>query len=378
MNNKNQSDIKRVLVFHTGSLGDTLVSVPALHVVRDSFPHARISMLTDQQVGKNLVSPQAILASSGLIDNFITYNISTSGSKLLPNYCRWLQLLVKLRLQRFDTLVYLVRTYNDNLRIKRDQQFFRLSGIKTIVGDKGFYAMPDKDKKPLPEILHIADQFLSRLKRSGLSVPEAGHGNVSINIGAEENTILDQWLDKLPDDGGKTWVGFGPGSKMSAKIWPLERYATIGRKLIENHDIWPIVFGGPEDQAAGEKLLTEWGRGYVAAGHLDIRSSVAALSRCIFYVGNDTGTMHMAVSAGLKCGAVFSARDFPGQWYPYGSGHFVIRKALECEGCMLEECNKSPNCIELISDNEVFSTCQKLLKIGSSTNIEPVLNAENN
>ena len=65
---------------------------------------------------------------------------------------------------------------------------------------------------------------------------------------------------------------------------------------------------------------------------------IAALERCAFYLGNDTGTMHMAVAAGIPCVAVFSSRDFPGNWYPYGNGHVVFRTPIKCEGCFLEKC----------------------------------------
>src|SRR5207244_13352223 len=59
------------------------------------------------------------------------------------------------------------------------------------------------------------------------------------------------------------------------------------------------------------------------------------ISRCTLYLGNDTGTMHLAAAVGTRCIAIFSARDHPGKWYPYGQGHVVIRKRVTCEGCLL-------------------------------------------
>jgi len=100
----------------------------------------------------------------------------------------------------------------------------------------------------------------------------------------------------------------------------------------------------------------------VAAGALNIRESIAALSKCGFYLGNDTGTMHMAVAAGLKCVAIFSAREYPGNWYPYGGGHKILRAEVPCENCILEEClEHNTKCINTIGIEQVFQTCQELI-----------------
>src|SRR5262249_21962501 len=151
-------------------------------------------------------------------------------------------------------------------------------------------------------------------------------------LGPDEENEVTSWMQGLSSDGGKPWIAFGPGSKMPAKRWPLDRFAAVGKRLIHEFDVWPVVFGGAEDQPDAERLLAEWGRGYNAAGGLSVRGAALALKRCLLYVGNDTGTMHLAAAVGTPCVAVFSARDWPGRWYPYGSGHRVFRSRIECEG----------------------------------------------
>ncbi len=98
-------------------------------------------------------------------------------------------------------------------------------------------------------------------------------------------------------------------------------------------------------------------------GRLGVRAGIAAMEGCGFYLGNDTGTMHMAVSAGIPCVAIFSARDYPGLWYPYGHGHIVLRRTVHCEGCMLEVCHKNgKNCLMSISVDEVLEACTKMIE----------------
>jgi len=112
----------------------------------------------------------------------------------------------------------------------------------------------------------------------------------------------------------------------------------------------------------GAWLLDRWGSGYNAAGALGIRSSLAAMKHCELFIGNDTGTMHMAAAVGLPCVAIFSSRERPGLWYPLGEGHRVFRSAIDCEGCGLVECLELGNeCLKRISVEEVLSACRELL-----------------
>ena len=45
----------RILIFSTGSLGDTLLVVPAVRVLREQFPLAELVLLSDVQAGSHYV-----------------------------------------------------------------------------------------------------------------------------------------------------------------------------------------------------------------------------------------------------------------------------------------------------------------------------------
>ena len=353
----------KILIFHIGSLGDTLVSVPALHVIREYFPGVRLTLLSDSQIGKNYVGPQDILEGSGLVDDYLSYPVDKSRAGKFLRPLRMTRLLMALRARRFDALIYLIRTKGREPRVSRDIRFFRLAGIKKFIGTEGFVKFPKKiSGRPLPAMPQVGDQYLTRLAASGMEAPPPGKGSVDLNIGKSEEAAVNGWLARLSHDGGRQWVGFGPGSKMRVKIWPLERYEDIGYKLISRFNLWPVIFGGPEDQNAGDALVARWRRGYVVAGKLNVRQSIDALRSCVLFLGNDTGTMHMAACANARCVGIFTSRDYPGHWYPYGNGHIVLRTPIECEGCMLETCvEKKMKCIMSISVEQVYEACKKIL-----------------
>ena len=214
----------------------------------------------------------------------------------------------------------------------------------------------------LPRLRSLADQYLSRLACDGIPVPALGAGRADIDLNEYDRAGARAWVKSQTDDKNRIWVAFGPGSNMASKKWPVNRFAAVGKSLIASHDIWPIVFGGKEDQPIGNHLVTEWKRGWVAAGGLPVRHSAAALEQCVLYVGNDTGTMHLAASAGAPCVAVFSALDYPGLWEPYGNRHIILRHDPPCCGCTLTECLVPGHpCLSLITDAEVTRACRKIL-----------------
>ncbi len=86
------------------------------------------------------------------------------------------------------------------------------------------------------------------------------------------------------------------------------------------------------------------------------------MKHAALYLGNDTGTMHMAAAAGVRCVAVFAAIDFPGRWYPFGDENKIFRVAVECEGCHTPDCFNKHQCLEMISVDEVFEACAAILK----------------
>jgi heptosyltransferase-3 len=350
-----------ILIFHIGSLGDTLVSVPALWAIRRHFADARITMLSDVQRQKHYAQPRDVLEGSGLIDDWIDYSAEMSWKKWrsAPGLMR---LYKDLRLRRFEALIYVIRDRKLLLR-QRDLLFFRLAGIRQFYGHHELkHCASGKAGFPLPSVPHQSDQIMKRLSKSGIPEPSARQGNMDIKISDSERKAADAWRRNLPDDGGRQWVAIGPGSKMPAKKWPVERFEMVVSRLIETHDVWPVIFGGTEDRPTGLKLVETWGRGYVAAGELGIRQGIVALERCALFLGNDTGTMHMAGAAGIPCTAIFSARDYPGLWYPYGNHHTVLRKAVDCEGCMLEICtDEGMKCLLSIQVADVYRATSNML-----------------
>ncbi len=350
---------RRILLYRIGQIGDTVIALPAIWAIRRSFPKAFLALLNDQQTGRDCLPALAALPARGLCDGFLSYPAGRDGAA----WGKIIRLILQIRRQQFDTLVYLAPRFRSPRQIRRDLFFFRLAGIKRCIGEQG---MADygrlAGKRPLPHLDHEADHLLSRLGRSGLPVDPPGQGCMDLLLTAAEKEAAAAWLAAHAGrKGPESRIAMGVGSKYPAKIWPRERFARLGQHIISELGGTPIIFGGPEDRSIGQSLLNEWGAGANAAGELSVRQAAAALSYCRLYIGNDTGTMHLAAAVGTQCLGIFSARDFPGRWHPYGSRHKVFRAEVSCAGCGTADCSHM-TCLKAIEVQEVIQACREALK----------------
>jgi heptosyltransferase-3 len=155
-----------------------------------------------------------------------------------------------------------------------------------------------------------------------------------------------------------------PGAKKETQRWLEDRFSVLGSLLLKTYpDLRLLMLGGQEDQSLGNRLSHSWGSACLnLMGILSVWESAAALQLCSIYVGNDTGGMHLAASVGTPCVAIFSARDNPGRWEPWGEKHSVLRHDVPCAGCYREICfGEGLICLKSITVGEVFDSASKYL-----------------
>src|SRR5690606_18827534 len=67
-------DFSNILVFRIGHLGDTLVSLPAFWAIRNTYPKAKLTLLSNaDESNPGYISARAVLPETGLFDEWITY-----------------------------------------------------------------------------------------------------------------------------------------------------------------------------------------------------------------------------------------------------------------------------------------------------------------
>ena len=340
-----------ILVFRVGQLGDTLISIPALRAIEARHPINKRILLTQGSVADGRVSVSEVLAPLNIFHEVVVYDSSLRGLQMARQL---LEIAFQLR-KLAPEYTYNLAPYRSPVQHLRDQFFF-----KALVGTRRYVASgPIVRPKPNPPLHRLRGEWQRLLEVVG---EDKTATSSELPVSDADRRRAEQVLAPLST--AKRLVGLGPGSNMPAKIWPRERFLQVGERLLHAQpDIGLVVLGGKADTELGEWLCRAWGpRALNLAGKLGIYESAAVLRKCDVYVGNDTGTMHLAAMSGTPCVALFSARDYPGIWDPIGQSHTVLRAQIECEGCMLVECKIRRNeCLEKISVERVFAHVERNL-----------------
>lgn len=127
----------------------------------------------------------------------------------------------------------------------------------------------------------------------------------------------------LVPDGGPV-LGVGPTANWAGKTWPADRFIAVVQALRAADGILPgarvAVFAAPGEEDAAYQVLNALPEAaridVIAKG--DPGTAAAALQRCAFYIGNDSGLMHCAAAGGVPTFGLFGP-SWPHLYGPWGA-----------------------------------------------------------
>jgi len=349
--------VRKIAVYRSGLLGDTLAALPALWSLKENFPEAKLIYIWQRVPNASLVTAKEVLDGSGLVDQFIMDELAGTTAKRAR---RLLKLFRQVVSERIDVGIVLEAPFWSNRR----RWFLEACGVKRVVGGNGRMPRIRRDANgEVVRVPHISDQLLGLLVELEVQTPEPQTGRMELPLSGEEQHRSEEWLSQNElTEVAENLIAVAPWSNMAAKRWPLGNFSAAVKQLVSEFDVTPIVFGGKDERDLGRKLVEEWGTGAVAAGELNVREGTGLMGHCRLYLGNDTGAMHMAAASGIPCVAVFSARDSIGLWEPYGARHSVLRERVDCEGCLRRACpRRAMECMGAIGVGEVVAECRRHL-----------------
>ena len=349
-------DRVRGLVYRPGSLGDTLVSLPAIAEIRRRYPEHRLTLLTESPVAGR-VSPWIILKETGWFEDVCFYVVKPASAA-----DRWHNLSLALRLRGIGYHdIFSLAPPRTTRQLRMDSSIFR-----GVVGARRYHAAwrpawPPSSVDPA----HVEHEGLRLLRIVDPAANGEALDNFRLLVPETEQAIGRGLLNELGVRPDQMLIGVGPGSGRSATAWPAERYATLGSALLgQFRNMVLLAIGGSRERGLCDQLCAAWGpRSHNLAGRLSVFGSASVLSQCATFIGNDSGPTHLAAMVGIPCVAIFSARNAPGQWQPLGAHHIVLEDRPECAGCMLDDCVHEANkCLTRIETGRVVREAISLIE----------------
>lgn len=196
------------------------------------------------------------------------------------------------------------------------------------------------------------------------------HDAPTLEVTAAGEAAADALLAPLAARGDGPIVILNPGANYgTAKQWPEDRYAGLGRSLRELFDARLVLVGAGGDRDVCDRIRHEIDKNAVLdlTGQTSLEALVSVIKRAQLMVTNDTGAMHVGAAVPIPVIAVFGSTD-PITTGPFGDGHEVVIDPVPCAPCLLRTCPIDHRCMIRIDVARVLEVCQK--KLGAPALVE--------
>jgi len=334
---------RRILVIRPGGMGDMILLLPALKLLKEKFPSAELDIICEK---RNI----GVLQLAGLENNAMAYDAGM------------FRLLRRLRSVSYDMAI-------------DTEQFHHFSAIMALLSRApvriGFKINPRRNPLYTNLINYAVDQyeggqFAKLLEPAGIidpafrlegAIPPSG---LKLPAAAQEKISALEKKGKL--------VTIHPGSTSIFKQWNIAKFTALGRELISSHGCAVALIGSHSDihQANvilnGTKDLKESIASF--AGSLSLEETAVMIRHSNLFVGGDSGLAHLAIAQGTPTVVIFGPTD-PAKWGLNDARHRIARKKLSCSPCFIFGYHKpcsSIECMAGIDVRDVLPLCTDLLR----------------
>lgn len=338
-----------ILVFQTAFLGDVILTLPMIQLLKKNFPLAEIDVVTTP-------AASSLLANHPAITRIIPYDKRKTQKGITGIF----SLARDLRRRRYDVAVVPHRSFRTATVIAlsniHERIGFSNASGRFLYNHIGEYV---KSKHEIERNYALLSPFNIRFTQK--EIP-------SLYPSLDDITHVNKFLFEREILNQRNMIAIAPGSVWNTKRWLIERYAQLAM-LLANDGKEVLIVGGNADTELGRAIIetTKHKQIHDATGRLTLLQSAELIGRCTALISNDSAPLHMAVAMRTPVVAIFGATVPEFGFAPYGKEDVVIEtKGLSCRPCAIHGGDKCPigtfECMKKIEAEMVFEKLQRMFK----------------
>jgi heptosyltransferase-2 len=343
-----EAKIKRILVRAPNWVGDAVMSLPALHRLRQIFSMAEITVAA-------VPGSADVFAAVDFIDNVLIHR-HTGASATIRHAREW-------RARELDLAILFQNAFGAAAtaflaRIQRRIGYAtdRRGSLLTHP-----LSLPDwKDER------HESFYYLNIVSETERIILGASSWNdvppdFTLEISEERKRGARELLQRHGVLLDRPLAILCPGSVNSrAKRWAAESYAALSDRLNEQgFDV--ALIGSPGELEVSEQVTRQTARRPILlTGKTRVAEAMAIISLARILITNDTGPAHIGAALQTPTLVIFGPTN-PLTTYPLSPAAKIIRRPPDCAPCMLRDCPIDHRCMTAISPEEVFRQAMSLI-----------------
>jgi lipopolysaccharide heptosyltransferase II len=327
-------EIKKILLIRPGGIGDAVLLLPAIKLLKEKFADVRIHILCEKRNAE-------IFKLSRCIDHIYLYDKGLELFKCLRN--KYDVVIDTEQWHRLSAMVaYLTKTkisigFDTN---ERGRLFtHRIPYSHDDYEAYSFFHLIEPLIETSP-FLNVHESFIDteRISTSHLSFFKETESN-------------------------KDYIAIFPGASVNERKWGGERFGEVA-KILQKKGYRIIILGSNTDRGDAHKIKEHAEGSLDLTGKTTLVDIAAILKTCKLLITADSGIMHIAYGVGTPTVSLFgSGREK--KWAPRGEKHIVINKHLPCSPCTTfgytPRCKRNIECLSSIRADDVLKSVETLL-----------------
>ncbi len=318
-----------ILIIRPGGIGDAILLLPMLHRLSSIYPDAKLDILAERRNAE-------VFLWSPVVSRIWQYDRPLDFLKLFQ--------------QNYDLIIDTEQWYRLSAVVARLLRSSRLIGFATNERSRLF-----SDPCPYKQDEYEADMFMSLLAPLGCTSPFSVDSSVFLTLPQADHVFENPYI-----------VIF-PGSSISAKQWPAERFAEVAR-FCEERGFDVVLLGGKADRDVSDCISKELSRCHNLVGKTDLTEAAAIISDAGMMISGDSGLLHVAQSQGIPTVSLFGPSN-PLKWNRSSSFNVILKRDIACSPCsrfgIISKCKYGFRCMQEINVAEVLKAVEFLLNRNS-------------
>ncbi|MCZ7546121.1 MAG: WecB/TagA/CpsF family glycosyltransferase [Anaerolineae bacterium] len=345
----------RILVVKLADIGDLLTATPALAALRETFPAARIDLLTTPHSAP-------VVHGTGLVDTVITFDkfaFDHPCDALRPaNLAAALGLAVRLRARRYGTVVILHHLTTRFGAVKYAALAFAAAPRRVGLDNGRGWFLTDAARDDGFGARHEVEYGLDVVALLGAHTLDPA---LRPPVGAACPPLRNRRRPARRHPSGERGYSL-------ARRWDPASFAAVADALHEGHGARIVLVGTAADDVEAVRAQMQHAP-LDLSGRTTLRALAALLRRADLFIGADSGVMHLAAAAGTPTVAIFGPSNHRawGPWSPHAPAR-VVRSAPLCSPCSyvgggggLREGCAARTCMRMVTPAHVIAAARELL-----------------
>lgn len=344
----------RILCIRLDTIGDVLMTTPAIRAVREAGDGRTVTLLTSS-------SGATIAPLIPCIDDVITYDapwLKTPGQRETSDVDH--AMIRALRAARFDAAI-IFTVFSQSALPAALMSFLADIPLRLAHVRENPYELLTtwvRDTEPDSGIRHEVERQLALVQAVGYQTSDT---HLALRVTRAMRRDIQALLSSLGIGPATPWIVLHPGATAPSRRYPPKQFAAAVHPLVAERGYRVLVTGGAAEAALVSELCHRIGSHAIdLAGRLDIAQLAALVDAAPLLITNNTGPAHIAAAVGTPIVDVYALTN--PQHTPWRVPARVLSHDVPCRNCFKSVCPLGHNnCIRGIAPHDVTRAALDLL-----------------